>query len=369
MSSPSLSFSQITAAAAAILPSLPLYVEGPPGVGKTSLAYSVATSLGISAERVLLIRPAFLQPSDLLGLPYPSTDGTTTSFLPPQDLARFAANPELKLILIDELPQAAPLVQHSLAALLGPDHRLGSLQFDPANTYFMATGNAQSDGAGVRQLFTHLGNRLSILSLAVSFDDWLAWARNHNISPHVVGYLSFQRSSLWDFDAKRPTNATPRAWERISDIVQRPAFSSLSSAVQFATIASIVGEGPGAAFAGFLSGLSRVVESYHIDRIRQDPENHPVPASSDLQTAYMIAVYLAQVHSPPPGDTTTEMKKQRIQSVNQIWPFVQRLPIESAILCFQMLMDSKALSITDGAYCPHIGCWIQHNIQPLTSII
>ena len=43
----------------------PVYMQGPPGVGKTDLAYELADKLGIPHDRVIIIRPSLMDPVDL----------------------------------------------------------------------------------------------------------------------------------------------------------------------------------------------------------------------------------------------------------------------------------------------------------------
>lgn len=46
-------------------PTLPAYIDGPPGVGKTSLAYSLADKLDIPHDHVIVFRPSLRDPVDL----------------------------------------------------------------------------------------------------------------------------------------------------------------------------------------------------------------------------------------------------------------------------------------------------------------
>ena len=58
----------------------PVYLEGPPGVGKSSVIHQVAQKLGLEVTDV---RAAYLTPPDLIGLPALERDsGRTTYFLP-----------------------------------------------------------------------------------------------------------------------------------------------------------------------------------------------------------------------------------------------------------------------------------------------
>ena len=53
------------------------------------------------------------------------------------------------------------------------------------------------------------------------FDDWFEWAVEHNIHKDVVGYLTFSKKDLYDFDPKSPSRsfATPRSWSFVSELL------------------------------------------------------------------------------------------------------------------------------------------------------
>jgi hypothetical protein len=59
------------------------------------------------------------------------------------------------------------------------------------------------------------------LEMAVDFDDWFQWAVNNDIHKDVVGYLTFAKKDLYDFDPKSPSRsfATPRSWSFVSDLL------------------------------------------------------------------------------------------------------------------------------------------------------
>ena len=66
-----------------------------------------------------------------------------------------------------------------------------------------------------------LANRFIHLEMKPEFDDWLEWAVNHNIHKDVVGYLTFSKKDLYDFDPKSPSRsfATPRSWSFVSELL------------------------------------------------------------------------------------------------------------------------------------------------------
>jgi len=66
-----------------------------------------------------------------------------------------------------------------------------------------------------------LANRFVHLEMTYDFDDWLEWATENKIHPEVVGFLSFSKKDLYDFDPKSSSRAfaTPRSWVFVSELL------------------------------------------------------------------------------------------------------------------------------------------------------
>jgi hypothetical protein len=66
-----------------------------------------------------------------------------------------------------------------------------------------------------------LANRFVHLEMRADFTSWQNWAVNKGIHKDVVGYLSFAKQDLYDFDNKSASRAfaTPRSWVFVSDLL------------------------------------------------------------------------------------------------------------------------------------------------------
>ena len=80
----------------------------------------------------------------------------------------------------------------------------------PDNVLICAAGNREADKGVVYRMPVWLID-LSHLEMKPEFDDWFEWAVENNISKDVVGYLTFSKKDLYDFDPKSPSRsfATP----------------------------------------------------------------------------------------------------------------------------------------------------------------
>jgi len=112
---------------------------------------------------------------------------------------------------------------------------------------------------------TPLANRFVHFEMKVNFDDWLEWAVQHNVHPDVVGYLSFAKQDLYDFEPKSSSRAfaTPRSWVFVSELIDD---DGLDSRTVTDLVAGTVGEGLAVKFvahrkiAGQMPNPSEILE-------------------------------------------------------------------------------------------------------------
>lgn len=261
-------------------PTIPVYVEGAPGVGKTSLAYSIADVLGISHENVFIFRPSLRDPVDLLGTPNPDKESETTRWYPPAELKKLTTGRHL--LVVDEMPQAEKMMQNALAGLM-LDRFVGELHLSP-DVYVMATGNSTKHKAGANRVVSQLGNRVMAVQQEVNLDDWCEWALSEpGLDVMGVAFMRFSSDALLDFDPDRMTNATPRSWER----VMRQPHDAFDPEDYYDMIKGIVNEGKAAEYIGFRKLLGRAP---NIDQIQMDPQSAPVPEDADVRYATIAAL-------------------------------------------------------------------------------
>lgn len=197
----------------------PLFLWGPPGIGKSDLAASLAGELG---GLLVDLRMPLLEPTDLRGIPFYNKDSGKMEWAPPIDLpdAETAAQYPIVVLFLDEMNAAAPAVQASAYQLI-LNRRVGTYKL-PDNVVIIAAGNRESDKGVTYRMPAPLANRFVHLEMKVDFDSWLTWAVNNNVHKDVVGFLSFSKGDLFDFDPKSASRsfATPRSWSFVSELLE-----------------------------------------------------------------------------------------------------------------------------------------------------
>ena len=222
----------------------PIFLWGPPGIGKSEVVEQITTSLGNS--HLIDIRLSLWEPTDIKGIPYFDSNSGTMVWGAPSELPteEFAKQFDYVVLFLDEMNSAAPSVQAAAYQLI-LNRRVGQYKL-PDNVLIVAAGNRDADKGVTYRMPAPLANRFIHLELAVSFDDWFEWAVNNNIHNDVVGFLTFSKKDLYDFDPKSSSRsfATPRSWTFVSELLD----DALDDATTTNLVSGAVGEGLGVKF-------------------------------------------------------------------------------------------------------------------------
>lgn len=222
----------------------PLFLWGPPGLGKSELVADITSELG---GVMIDLRMAQMEPTDIRGIPFYNKDSNTMEFAPPGDLptAEFAAQHPVVVLFLDEMNSAAPSVQAAGYQLI-LNRCVGKYKL-PDNVVIVAAGNRESDKGVTYRMPMPLANRFVHVEVRPDFNSWQEWAVLKGIHKDIVGYLSFAKQDLYDFDAKSASKAfaTPRSWSFVNDLL---ADETIDETTLFTLVAGAVGEGLAAKF-------------------------------------------------------------------------------------------------------------------------
>ncbi len=193
----------------------PVFLWGPPGIGKSD----IVKQIGEDANReVIDVRLALWEPTDIKGIPYYNADVGKMVWAPPAELP--VDEDSTALIFLDELNSAPPAVQAAAYQLI-LNRRVGTYVL-PKGVDIVAAGNREGDRGVTYRMPAPLANRFVHLEMKVDFDDFQEWAVMNNVHPEVVGYVGYAKQDLYDFDPKSASKAfaTPRSWVFVSDLLQ-----------------------------------------------------------------------------------------------------------------------------------------------------
>jgi hypothetical protein len=217
----------------------PLFLWGPPGIGKSEVVAEIAKDLG---GHMIDLRLGQMDPTDIRGIPFFNKELGKMDWAPPIDLPdeEMCSQYPVVVLFMDEMNSAAPAVQ-AAAYQLVLNRRIGKYVL-PDNVVMIAAGNRESDKGVTFRMPTPLANRFVHVEMKVDFATWQEWAVKNQVHKDVVGYLTFAKQDLYDFDAKSASRAfaTPRSWSFVSELLMD---EDMDDTTATDLIAGTVGEG------------------------------------------------------------------------------------------------------------------------------
>jgi hypothetical protein len=264
----------------------PAFIWGNPGIGKSDLVRQIA----VDQELALLdIRASQWDAVDTRGIPMvQDSDGKPTTTWAVPDV--FPRDPDAKVLMfLDELNSAAPAVQAALYQLI-LDRALGEYKL-PDGVVIVAAGNLETDRGVTHRMATPLADRFFHFRLLVDNSSWEKWALENDIHVAVLSYQRWRPSHLHSWDAKSPSKsqATPRGWEYVSDVLKVIEAEGINGNVEQLLIAGKLGEAVGAEFIGFLRIYRNLQDP---DVVLMDPEQAAI--ADDPAVNYALCGALAE---------------------------------------------------------------------------
>jgi hypothetical protein len=203
---------------------------------------------------------AQMEPTDIRGIPFFNKEINKMDWAPPVDLPdeETAKKYPIIVLFLDEMNSAPPAVQAAGYQLI-LNGRVGKYVL-PENVRIVAAGNRDSDKGVTYRMPMPLANRFLHLEMRADFTAWQNWAVNNGVHKDVVGYLSFAKQDMYDFDNKSSSRsfATPRSWTFVSDLLSDE--EETDSDTLFNLVSGAVGEGLAVKFMAHRKVASQMPE-------------------------------------------------------------------------------------------------------------
>jgi hypothetical protein len=295
---------------------VPVFLWGPPGIGKSSIVAQIAQEDGIE---YIDLRLSLLDPTDLRGIPFFDTKNSTALWAPPSFLPD--ATHEKGILFLDELNTAAPMVQASAYQLI-LDRKIGEYTL-PEGWSVIAAGNRESDRGVVFRMAAPLANRFVHLEMEIQADDWRSWAVGAGIDTSIIAFISHRPDALFTFNTKEDVKsfATPRTWAYVDQIIS----SNPEPELMLPLICGAIGDELAASFLGFKAVEAELPD---IDEIL-DGVCDVVPTQTSA--LHILCASLSRRVS----DTTSSKK------LNNLVSYTLNIPAEFAIMVVEDLRQRK----------------------------
>jgi hypothetical protein len=283
----------------------PVFIWGPPGIGKSEVVAEVAEELG---GLMIDLRMAQMEPTDIRGIPFFNKENGKMDWAPPVDLPdeETASQYPIVVLFLDEMNSAAPAVQAAGYQLV-LNRRVGKYKL-PDNVVIVAAGNRESDKGVTYRMPMPLANRFIHLEMRADFDSYQHWAVTHNVHEEVVGYLMRNKQDLYDFDSKSSSRAfaTPRSWTFVSDLLHSE--DGEDSDTMYALIAGSIGEGLASKFGAHRKYVAQL----------PDPQDILNGKVTDLNVKEVSAMYSLTVSMCYELKEMMELKKIDKTKMNEM---------------------------------------------------
>jgi hypothetical protein len=278
-------------------------IWGPPGVGKSDIAYQFGESMD---AKMYELRANLFDPIDVRGglKVVEMDDGTyRTRYGVPEDYPDSNYQGAV-LLFIDEIVNAPKATQNALLQLL-LNKKIGTYQLPP-NTIIIAAGNRAQDRAAVHEMPSTVRSRFAHYTVEANVDDWVKWAMMNNVHDSITSFIRMRPSLLHNTDGTDYAFPTPRTWAMLNR--KLPYMTD-----DFYGCASLIGDGP----AGeYLSYRAIYKDMPDIDQIIEKPSTSTVP--TDTSILFAVSGALAA--------------RADNNNFDSIMRFVRRMPAEYQVI-------------------------------------
>lgn len=267
----------------------PFLLIGGAGVGKTSIGHEIARQ---TDHDLLISYPALSDPTSANGIPYPSKDGKTASFLAYGVLAEALRAKRPTLWMMDDFGHASPEVQKAYMHLFLARRIDGHVI--PDCVKILATTNRKGEKSGANGMLEPVKSRfVTMIDVVPTLECWKPWAYNNAISPLILAYLQMNPGNFY---LPAPTldlvnSPSPRTWHNASDILAAGLDEDAEVVLEEFTGAL------GSSTAGDLVRFFKVADEMpNLDNLLMFPEKADLP--TDLSVKWLTTLALARMAKP-----------------------------------------------------------------------
>lgn len=290
----------------------PVFLWGPPGIGKSHMVKSLAKAAG---AMVIDIRLSMFDPVDLRGLPA-IVDGKTVWLKP-----AFWPEHSDKLIFLffDELDRASAAVKNAALQIV-LDRRIGEHEL-PRNVRIFAAGNGTSDKGFAGTMGTAGNDRFAHIELRPDVDSWLDFATRSNYEPGLIAFIMTRGRKdgrptpvFYQDNPARDCKAFPtnRSWSQVNKLLK----SGIDRDIRYHAVSGIVGNAAALELESFLEMFEALGDI--MAEIWASPATAHVFPVGDVNKHFAIAVALADQVRP--------------ETMAAMLAYAQRMPREYEIL-------------------------------------
>jgi hypothetical protein len=326
------------------------YLEGDPGIGKTSLHQTIYNEFrryvnddiksafypdpetGKKVDNILhaggfthfipYIAPE-REPTDW-GLPFPIKEEGCIQMLPLKDF-KFLPT-DRPYIFLDEIDKANNMMQNVLGRIMN-EQKVGDIVF-PKGTFVGAAGNKITNRAGGFTANSHIKNRREHIPVAVDAKEWIEdVAIPWDLHSAVVSQVRTDPGILHKLDLNNPSFPSPRSWTKVGKLLN---IEGMADHVERARVEGNIGIETANTFWGHLK-IFRALRN--LEEIVRNPTKCKIPEGKDS-----VPILYAEI--------TALAKNADEKTADPIMTYFNRLPGEYGFIGYRDIMLRNKSLIT-----------------------
>lgn len=330
----------------------PLFVRGGPGIGKSAIPRQVFkqlaknqglifiewSDLSIEKKKEAITNPskyfAFMDQrtsqmdtTSLQGIPNMTKSDLLENI--PYSWVVYVTQPDAHgAIFFDEINLAAPIVQSITYSAIHDrvisDRRISN------HIFVFAAGNRQKDQAHVFDMPLPLRDRFAEVDIKIDTEDWLNWAMQNGINPHLIAFINWKGTYLYRVEENRNMKpSTPRGVHRASTLIDGKDIVSEE-------VHMLVSISCGEAFATEFQAYTKCYSQLNWNKILKDPT---CVKDYDLGQKYAISAGCADRFQRSPKD---------VELLGKLFAVAENLREDFALNTFRMMRDYNKADFGDG---------------------
>jgi len=322
----------------------PLYVAGPPGVGKSEIPRQVFTKLATekglefvrwdqtsmekkdelfaNPEKYFVFcdqRLSQMDTTDLRGIP--KLDGEKLEQIPPSWVVYFCNPKAHGIVFFDEINLATPIVTGSAYQIIH-DRSISDRKFSD-NVFLIAAGNRAEDKAYTFDMPLPLRDRFCEVEIYPDVDSWTPWAAQNAVNPHLISFVNWKESYLYKIsDSGQDKSVTPRGIVRASRLIGNKPITDPNTNM-------LVSISCGEAFATEFQAYVKYFEEIDWDTIFDNPD---VVRDFEINKQFAVAGGLSEYF----------MKDYK--KFDKIVEVVYHMPEEFSVMTLRLMREGSKVS-------------------------
>ncbi len=301
------------------------YLKGSPGTGKSAIYAMIAEQYKL---KLIDLRLASYEPTDLLGFPHVDLELGKASYIPfdsfPLEGDPIPDGYNGFLLLLDEINQADRAVIKAAYKIV-LDRMVGPFKLHEM-CYVAMAGNLDTDNALTEEMGTAMQSRISPhMILEVNVQQWLEWANAAGVDYRVTSFVEFRPDLLHHFEPDHVdcTYPCPRTWEKTHKYILGEAFDGPRlKDIHMPLIAGTIGSGATIEFIAFTHLFNKLP---NFNAIMTSPEHVEFDDSPDV--VFALTGLLAQNAS--------------VGNIDKILTFIDRLGGDFQALVIKNIRQRK----------------------------